>query len=674
MEVSEEVADALHCGKGVVALESTIITHGMPFPQNLKTALSVEQKVRQFGSTPATIGIVKGKIKVGLSNEELEYLSDPSIEVIKTSRRDFPVVIGEKLNGGTTVSGTMVVAHMAGIKVFVTGGIGGVHRGVEQTMDISADLTELGRTPVVVVSSGVKSILDIGRTLEYLETQGVCVCSYGNSKNFPAFLSPKSGFSAPYNINDPDQAAKIIASHQSLGLDSGMLIAVPITDTYTNLWEEIESNIQTALEEARENNISGREITPYVLSRLNEISQGKSLQAKNNATVGSQIAKSLANYVTREKASHVTPSNHATVHTAKKPDVVVVGGSIVDFYARIHTKEFGSDGGTYPGSVQQSFGGVGRNVADCLSRLDVNTLFISAIGKDSHNSPFKVYCKHMNQYGIAELRDHNTATYCAVLRDNGELVFGIGDMDIHSQITPQYIAKFHDDIVSSKLICLDGNVTVEAMQYVCELAKQNGVPVWYEPTDLHKAVKPFQTKVTSPVQYSSPNMNELRVMSTYMSNGTDSHNTENVDELPQDQVIRECVDRLKTVITKIPVVIATIGHHGVVLCQRSCQGSAEDKYNVTVDWFPATCHGAKVKDIVSVSGAGDCMVAAVLSGLIKGVAMETNIKSGLIAAQMSLQSHHAVPHNISPKSLHLTYELNEGLKPQRITSFIVSNV
>ncbi|KAH3710524.1 hypothetical protein DPMN_070008 [Dreissena polymorpha] len=280
LKFSEQVKAAIAARQPVVALETTIVTHGMPAPQNIRTALEVEDIVRQSGAVPATIGIIKGQVYIGLERDQIEYLADPGTTAVKTSRHDLAYVLSQGLNGGTTVSGTMVLAHMAGIPVFVTGGIGGVHRGAESTMDISADLTELGRTPVTVVSAGIKSILDIGRTLEYLETQGVCVATYGATNDFPAFFSRSSGFKAPYHVTSPYQVACMIEKNHELGLQSGSLIAVPIPLEFDTLGQEIETVIQSVVREAQDKGISGKEVTPYILKRVNDLTQGKSLQAK----------------------------------------------------------------------------------------------------------------------------------------------------------------------------------------------------------------------------------------------------------------------------------------------------------------------------------------------------------------------------------------------------------
>ncbi|KAK6164100.1 hypothetical protein DH2020_000964 [Rehmannia glutinosa] len=298
VKISPEVSEALSLGKAVVALESTIISHGMPYPQNLETAKEVEAIVRQNGAIPATIAILDGIPCVGLSVEELERLAILGRKARKTARRDIAHVVATGGNGATTVSTTMFFASMVGIPIFVTGGIGGVHRHGESTMDISSDLIELGRTPVAVVSAGVKSILDISRTLEYLETQGVCVAAYQTSE-FPAFFTEKSGCQAPCRVDSPEDCARLIDTNINLQLKTGILIAVPIPTEHSASGNIIESAIQRALKEAREQNISGSAETPFLLARVNELTGGTSLSSnialvKNNARIGAQIAVSLS--------------------------------------------------------------------------------------------------------------------------------------------------------------------------------------------------------------------------------------------------------------------------------------------------------------------------------------------------------------------------------------------
>lgn len=295
---SPEVKQALHNGGPVVALESTIISHGMPYPENVQTAKRVETAVRDNGATPATIAILDGVICVGLDDAQLDLLGRLGPKVRKCSRRDMALVVAERGNGATTVAGTMLVAHMVGIPVFVTGGIGGVHRHGESTMDVSADLTELGRTPVAVVCAGAKSILDLPRTLEFLETQGVTVVGY-RTDEFPAFFTPHSGESTSCRLNTPLDCAKLIRSNLDLNLGSGIVIAVPIPDRDAAEAAPIETAIQQSLSEADAKKIKGKDVTPFLLRRINEITGGKSLRSNialvlNNAKIGAQIAMELA--------------------------------------------------------------------------------------------------------------------------------------------------------------------------------------------------------------------------------------------------------------------------------------------------------------------------------------------------------------------------------------------
>lgn len=294
VKIAPDVAEALSRGNAVVALESTIISHGMPYPQNLETAKEVETIVRDNGAVPATIAILDGVPCIGLSAHQLERLATLGTKAHKTARRDIAQIVASRGNGATTVSATMFFASMVGIPVFVTGGIGGVHRHGENTMDISSDLTELGRTPVAVISAGVKSILDIPRTLEYLETQGVAVAAY-KTHEFPAFFTEKSGCKVPCRVDSPEDCARLIDANLKLKLGTGILIAVPIPKKYAASGNLIESAIQLALQEARDKNVSGNAETPFLLARVNELTAGASLASNialvmNNAFVGAKIA------------------------------------------------------------------------------------------------------------------------------------------------------------------------------------------------------------------------------------------------------------------------------------------------------------------------------------------------------------------------------------------------
>ena len=294
LDISPEVAEALNSGKPVVALESTIISHGMPYPRNVETALLVEQTIRENGAVPATIAIIGGRLKAGLSKDEIEHLGKAGTKVAKASRRDIAALVARKADGATTVTTTMMIAHMAGISIFATGGIGGVHRGAETTMDISADLEELGNTPVMVVCAGAKSILDLGLTLEYLETKGVPVIGYGTNE-LPAFYTRHSGFGVDYRADSPEELAAMFKAQRGLGLKGGMLVTNPIPEEYSMDKAVIDAAIDQAIKEAAENGIKGKETTPFLLAKVVELTGGDSLDSNialvlNNARLAAKAA------------------------------------------------------------------------------------------------------------------------------------------------------------------------------------------------------------------------------------------------------------------------------------------------------------------------------------------------------------------------------------------------
>jgi pseudouridylate synthase len=296
LQFSPEVQAARAAGKPVVALESTIISHGMPYPQNVQTAREVEQVIRDAGAVPATIALIDGRICVGLADDQLEQLGNAK-DALKVSRRDLAYVLAEKKLGATTVAATMICAALAGIEVFVTGGIGGVHRGAETSFDISADLQELARTNVAVVCAGVKSILDIGLTLEYLETHGVPVVSVGQP-GFPAFFTRESGFNADFQLDTPEQQARFIRTKWQLGLSGGVVVSNPVPLASAMRNEEIDGIIAQALREADEQGVKGKAVTPFLLARIKDLTGGRSLATnialvKHNALVGARLAVAL---------------------------------------------------------------------------------------------------------------------------------------------------------------------------------------------------------------------------------------------------------------------------------------------------------------------------------------------------------------------------------------------
>lgn len=299
LEISDEVKNALIGNKPVVALESTIISHGMPYPQNVETALEVEKIVRENGAIPATIAIINGKLKVGLTKEEIDYLGKKGTSIPKVSRRDIAPILAKQLDGATTVASTMIIANLSNIRIFATGGIGGVHRNATTTMDISADLEELATTNVAVVCAGAKSILDLGLTLEFLETKGVPIIGY-QTNELPAFYTRKSGFKVDYKMDTPEEIAKTLKIKWQMSLNGGVIIANPIPEKYALDYTYINSIIEKALLECNSLGIKGKETTPFLLKKVKDLTEGKSLEANiklvfNNAKLAAQIACELKN-------------------------------------------------------------------------------------------------------------------------------------------------------------------------------------------------------------------------------------------------------------------------------------------------------------------------------------------------------------------------------------------
>lgn len=297
LRLSDEVSDALQNGRPVVALESTIISHGMPYPQNARTALRCQEILRERGVTPATCAVIGGKLYAGLTDEQIDYLGRAGSSVVKASRRDLPLLCSKGMDGATTVAATMIIAGLAGIRVFATGGIGGVHRGAETTMDISADLEELAVTPVCVVCAGAKSILDLGLTMEYLETKGVPVIGF-RTNELPAFYTRSSGYSVPWRCDSAEEIANAVNAQREMGYHGGMLVVNPIPEEYSMDNKFISEAIDKAVAEANSIGIKGKETTPYLLAKIKDLTEGKSLSANiqlvyNNVRLAASIASSM---------------------------------------------------------------------------------------------------------------------------------------------------------------------------------------------------------------------------------------------------------------------------------------------------------------------------------------------------------------------------------------------
>ncbi|OAL45002.1 hypothetical protein IQ07DRAFT_684436 [Pyrenochaeta sp. DS3sAY3a] len=554
--VSDEVREALNSKRPVVALETTIYTHGFPYPENVALASLLESVVRTNGGVPATIGIIDGVARVGLSPEELIKLASSAgkSNTLKLSRRDLGYVCGLRLtdklfNGGTTISGTMLLAHLAGIKVFGTGGLGGVHRGAESSMDISADLTELGRTPVTVVSSGCKSFLDIPRTIEYLETEGVGVGTFADGRpgnvDFPAFWSRDSGVKSPTTIADEIEAAAIIHAQHTLQINSGLLFANPVPTDFAIPKEEMDVVIEEALRQADASNVSGKDNTPFVLAKIKELTNGKSIPA-NRALIESNVKR--ATIVARELAileakhaeaegwnsSYFTPvqsnatsvaenrpsnaslsseqtvpridtSSTSTLQSPSHVDIVVAGALAVDFscdYAPFANSSSQTDPLPHtsnPAVISQSLGGVAHNIAKAVHLLGSSVQLHSAVGDDlsGRAALSQLQEEGMNISGInTEPKPARTAQYVAVNNANKDLSLAMADMSILENIPSSTIAKttttiFSDPSTRPTVFVADANWSPTALHHWLRTAHHPSTTTIFEPVSTAKSTRIF---------------------------------------------------------------------------------------------------------------------------------------------------------------------------------------
>ena len=693
LSYSEEVASALHDGSPVVALESTIISHGMPYPQNLKTAVEVEGVVREHGAVPATIALMDGHMQIGLEEAHLERLARNGHSAAKCSRRDLARVLATGGLGATTVSGTMIAAELAGIEVFVTGGIGGVHRGIEETLDVSADLSELGRTPVAVVCAGAKSILDIPRTLEYLETQGVAVMCW-RTDVFPAFFTVDSGEKAPLRVEGPEEVADWLMVNQSLGLRSGAVVAVPNPEPADGAI--IDSALQQALGEVRKRRIAGKEATPYLLRRLNELTGGASLQSnialvRNNAAVGSRIAVARAAGRRGDFGSMSTrafSSARETAITARRP--LVIGGATVDIISRGAAEVMA--GTSNIGRVQQSHGGAGRNVCECMGRLwpaptigdgddfdDDDSLqgarrmclppvFASVAGDDDAG---RSICRALADIGVDVSHvqyapGQRTAIYNAMLGPDGNLVAAVADMDVLDAMDASMAGAVLDALESPRLIVADGNLAVDALASIC--ARQGGkqavapLPIWFEPTSVPKATRVCSPDVLPYVELISPNMDELVAIASEL--GVSSSGATEIAAAAADGATRNAEALAVAVVeamssaaatagaeTTVRHVIVTLGPLGTVVASSSAAAEGLDGA-VAVRLEPV---GGEIEAMENCTGAGDCLLGAVATCVLRWPEMSITsaVRVGMAAASLTIQSREAVSPDLSPEWLEM---------------------
>ncbi|PLB50454.1 putative carbohydrate kinase [Aspergillus steynii IBT 23096] len=717
LKVSEEVRDAVATGKPVVALESTIYTHGFPYPESVALASVLESVVRVNGGVPATIGILDGVARVGLSGDELIELASTAEkkDALKVSRRDLGYICGlgmagKRLHGGTTVSGTMILAHLAGIRVFGTGGLGGVHRGGENSMDISADLTELGRTPMAVVSSGCKSFLDIPRTLEYLETEGVCAGTFADGRegavDFPAFFTRDSGIKSPKAIQNEAEAAAIIYAQTKLPLSSGIHFANPVPVEQSIAKNEMDAIIEEAIRLADEEGYRGSDNTPFVLSKIKQLSGGKSVIANRalveaNVQRATKVAVELAKLEKSEgslnerhmpaisrtvNADHATPEPeleqlHSTsenpTEKLDKADVLVAGSLAIDLscdYAPFaganktpisHTSN--------PAVISQSLGGVGYNVAIASSYLGSSVLFCSVVGEDlsGRAALSTLRTAGLTTHGIQILPVSDgarTAQYIAVNDATKNLVMAMADMGIME--LPENVLDFdgfwEPMIARTKpqWVVVDANWSPDVLAKWVAVAKKHGARVAFEPVSTAKSCRLFGNAggVITPsaavpnngISLAAPNQYELAAMyMTARENGllesdgwwriidamgmSASGSRDRLVAMTSASLVDQGIPQQSIQLTPfIPCIITKLGSQGVLVTQLLRPGdprlTAPESVPYILSRAPPTdeliggvylrlfppAAVLKDEDIVSVNGAGDTLLGAVISGLAKG--------------------------------------------------------
>jgi pseudouridine-5'-phosphate glycosidase/sugar/nucleoside kinase (ribokinase family) len=693
LRIDPAVQRALRAGRPVVALESTIVAHGMPYPENWHLSQRVAAILRGKGVEPATIGTCKymkvhgsnrtsranprrtycfaftnsrgfillcvhriniavkdGVCRVGLTVEEMEDLARSGAEgrAQKCSTRELCLVVAQHRRapaaadatgqasqwGATTVASTMRLAHIAGISTFVTGGIGGVHRDGHMSMDVSADLLELSRTPVVVVSAGIKSILDIRRTLEVLETNSVPIIAY-QTDEIPAFFSPHSGVAAPARMDDVDTIAEAYWAANELGLSHGMMVAVPNHDPAGST---IEDAIQSALQNAAEQNVTGQAVTPFVLKAVAAKTSGESLKSnmelvEHNAEVGADIAIAIA----QQKSRKIHP-HHA--HTAIHAPIVVMGGVLLDIVAKPTKGEKLRLGTSNPALCTESDGGVARNIAEVLSRLGSLPLLYSAVGKDDRG--LALLDRLSTDFGITSVHETigvvegaNTATYLAILNEHGDLHTACADTDVLDciQVPPLHVLEQADILV------LDANPPTEILHQTAMIAMRAGTKIFLEPTSAAKAVKVGSDRsLMSYLTYASPNLDELSAMADGWSSTTDDHDVLYYDE--DLSIVRPLAEKVIEKMNPAEAhLIVTCGVKGVLLASRIL-GSRE----ITFQRFPAP----KGVTVQNATGAGDSLSGAFVYALLRGKSVPEAVKIGMDAAMISLQcSHRTISPNLS---------------------------
>ncbi|CAF1126274.1 unnamed protein product [Rotaria sordida] len=602
-DINPEVKLALNEHRPIVACETAILTHGLPRPSNIETCLHIEKIIREYGSIPATIAILNGRIKVGLTQNELEQLGTLN-NVEKASRRDLPYLISRQASAGTTVAATMLIAHLCGIPLFATGGIGGVHRDSIITGDISSDLDELGRTPVCVISSGVKSILDIPKTLEYLETKGVGVYTFGDTDEFPNFFTRTNEYRSRScaAIRSIDEAARLVRSMIDLKLDSGLLLAVPI-DKEDELeeggGEKIEAIIRESLERATKEKITGNKVTPFVLSEIRRQTGNKSIKTNQkliykNARIASQIAVALSSI----------KSNSSSL--------IIIGARNIDLHIQLNADFTPHNSSTIPCRLRQNLGGVAYNVTHALHLLRNHSIRLLTVSGTSN----LLTTNDSTPTLIHEIEDESTASYISLLDSKtNELICGFGDMDIYErQITPSFLDKNLSILINSQWIMFDANLSQLTMKYLIDIGNK------------YKKYLVF---------ISAGGPNKARRINSYLK---DIHvlfcNRLEFQAITESSSSIEFY--LKNLFKKnsnLKLICITMGSDGVLIC-----------INGKLKKYQALITDKEQQNIKNVTGAGDSFAAGVMNQLLKTNFnnIDRAIACGLLSAKFTLQSANTI--------------------------------
>ena len=593
LQFGQHVLHAMKYNLPVIALESTIITHGMPYPHNFKTALKAEDEIKKENVIPATIGIIKGQLKVGLELEDFRLLANE--KAMKVSKRDLGFCMANKLNGGTTVAATMYAAGLAGIKVFATGGLGGVHRG--QDMDISGDLPAFQFSNVAVVSSGIKSILDIPRSLEYLETLGVPVVTIGTSNVFPGFYTKDSGYKSPFCEHDIEKCAKIAQTHFNLNL-KGILFTNPIPskDSFDNI--EMENAINESLSAAERNNIKGKEITPYLLGKINEITKDRSLKANtalylNNVKVGAKLAKSI----------HLL--NNVDSYTSFK--ALVIGGINLDMSIKPLTTYSKSSN---PSHIKSSIGGVGYNIYKSLS-TKIDTRFLSYVGDDFIGESIQSRLENDKNVILKIKKANATGAYIIQLNANNDINNAFSDVSLMEKITySDFASHFKSEF---DFLCCDANLSSSTLLKAFTVAKSRKAVTIFEPISINKCKRAVKSIQQGVVDIICPNHFELQELVKQLSLspiGTFEFENKAWNKyLPLACALSQVVQ----------IVLAKFGKDGMCLVMRTNLGNDNIGLHIkgnnfrSNNFIGAICKSELNSVPFSITGAGDAAISELIA-------------------------------------------------------------